>query len=311
MKHLDLIIIGAGTAGLTAALYGARSGLKTLVLEEKILGGAAAETPLVENYPGFFEGISGRDLVDKMATHCRKFGAEIKELESVTELRFKDKKAIVKTETARYSASTVIIASGCHYKELDVPGERELRGRGVSYCTLCDGPLFKKKKAIVIGGGNTAAISSIYLANLASDVMLAHRRNRLRAEEALVKDLHAQKVNILWNTELREIKGDVKVRSIVLFNNKSGETRETDVDGVFIQIGEVPNSQIAKEAGVEVDKDGYILVDRRQRTNISGVYAAGDITKSPVKQIGTAVGQAIIAATEAFGHTKQPYYYRK
>ena len=124
MKHLDLIIIGAGTAGLTAALYGARSGLKTLVLEEKILGGAAAETPLVENYPGFFEGISGLDLVDRMAKHCRKFGAEIKELESVAELRFKDEKAIVKTEKARYSASTVIIASGCHYKELGIPGER-------------------------------------------------------------------------------------------------------------------------------------------------------------------------------------------
>lgn len=310
MESWDLIIIGAGPAGLTAGIYGARSGLKTLVLEEKTPGGAAAETPLVENYPGFSGGISGRDLVDKMAEHCRKAGAEIRQLESFIELNVKDERRIVKTDRATYSASAVIIASGCHYRELGVPGEKELRGRGVSYCTLCDGPFFKGKKVIVIGGGNAAIVSAIYLANLASDVKLAHRRSQLRAEEALVKDLHAQKVNVLWNTELKEIRGDVKVKGVVLFNSKTGETREMDVDSVFVQVGEVPNSQIAKEAGVEVDKDGYIIVDSRQRTNLSGVYAAGDVTTSPVKQIGTAVGQAIIAATEAFGYTKQPYYYK-
>lgn len=310
MESWDLIIIGAGPAGLTAGIYGARSGLKTLVLEEKTPGGAAADTPLVENYPGFSEGISGRDLVDKMAEHCRKAGAEIRQLERFTELNVKDEKRIVKTDRARYSASAVIIASGCHYMELGVPGEKEFRGRGVSYCTLCDGPFFKGKKVIVIGGGNAAVVSAIHLANLTSDVKLAHRRSQLRAEEALVKDLQAQKVNVLWNTELKEINGDVKVKSVVLLNNKTNETKKTDVDGVFIQVGEVPNSQIAKEAGVEVDKWGYIIVDSRQRTNISGVYAVGDVTTSPVKQIGTAVGQAIIAATEAFGYTKQPYYYK-
>jgi len=310
MESWDLIIIGAGPAGLTAGIYGARSGLKTLVLEEKTPGGAAAETPLVENYPGFSGGISGRDLVDKMAEHCRKAGAEIRQLERFIELNVKDERRIVKTDRATYSPSAVIIASGCHYRELGVPGEKEFRGRGVSYCTLCDGPFFKRKKVIVIGGGNAAIASAIYLANLASDVKLAHRRSQLRAEEALVKDLHVQKVNVLWNTELKEIRGDVKVKSVVLFNNKTSETRITDVDGVFIQVGEVPNSQIAEEAGVEVDKGGYIIVDSCQRTNISGVYAAGDVTTSPVKQIGTAVGQAIIAATEAFGYTKQPYYYK-
>ncbi len=310
MESWDLIIIGAGPAGLTAGIYGARSGLKTLVLEEKTPGGAAAETPLVENYPGFSGGISGRDLVDKMTEHCRKAGAEIRQLERFIELNVKDERRIVKTDRATYSASAVIIASGCHYRELGVPGEKELRGRGVSYCTLCDGPFFKGKKVIVIGGGNAAIVSAIHLANLTSDVKLAHRRSQLRAEEALVKDLHAQKVNVLWNTELKEIRGDVKVKGVVLVNSKTGETREMDVDGVFVQVGEVPNSQIAKEAGVEVDKDGYIIVDSRQRTNLSGVYAAGDVTTSPVKQMGTAVGQAIIAATEAFGYTKQPYYYK-
>lgn len=309
-EHWDLIIVGAGPAGLTAGLYGARSGLKTLVLEEKTPGGAAAETPLVENYPGFYEGVSGRDLVEKMTEHCRKVGAKLNELERVVELDLKGEKKVVKTDRAAYTASAVIIASGCHYRSLGVPGEEEFRGRGVSYCAVCDGAFFKGGRVLVVGGGNSAVVSAIFLANLASDVKLAHRRAQLRAEKALVKDLQAQKVQVLWNTELKEIKGDVKVRSTVLTNNKTGETKEINVDGVFVQVGEVPNSQVAKEAGVEVDRRGYIIADDHQRTNINGVYAAGDVTTGPVKQIGTAVGQAIVAATEAFGYIKRPYYYK-
>ncbi len=309
-EHWDLIVVGAGPAGLTAGLYGARSGLKTLVLEEKTPGGTAAETPLVENYPGFYEGISGRDLVEKMTEHCRKVGAKVNELEKVVGLDLKGQKKVVKTDRSAYTASAVIIASGCHYRSLGVSGEEEFRGRGVSYCAVCDGAFFKGGKVLVVGGGNSAAVSAIFLANLASDVKLAHRRAQLRAEEALVKDLQAQKVEVLWNTELKEIKGDVKVRSVILTNNKTGETKETDVDGVFVQVGEVPNSQFAKEAGVEVNRGGYIVVDERQGTNINGVYAAGDVTTGPVKQIGTAVGQAIVAATEAFGYIKRPYYYK-
>ena len=310
MEHWDLIIIGAGPAGLTAGIYGARSGLKTLVLEEKTPGGEAANTPLVENYPGFPEGISGRELSDKMAEQCRKFGAEIKELERVTELQLGDEKKIVKTDRATYTASAIIIASGCHYRTLGIPSESEFRGRGVSYCALCDGAFFKGRKVIVVGGGNSAAVSAIYLSNLASDVKLAHRRSQLRAEEALQEDLRTQGVKILLNTELKEITGDMKVKGVAVFNNKTGETMKIDVDGVFIQVGEVPNSQFAKEAGLSVDKGGYIIVDDRQRTNISEVYAAGDVTAGPVKQIGTAVGQAIIAASEAFSYIKRPYYYK-
>ena len=309
MEHWDLIIIGAGPAGLTAGIYGARSGLKTLIIEEKTPGGAAAETPLVENYPGF-EAISGRELSEKMTQHCRKVGAKINELEKVVELDLKGKKKVVKTDRASYTASAVIIASGCHHRELGIPGEAEFSGRGVSFCAVCDGAFFKGGKVLVVGGGNSAVVSSIYLANLASSVKLAHRRDQLRAEKALQDSLREQKVEILWNTELKEIKGDVKVRKAVLVNNKTGETREMDVDGVFIQVGEVPNSQFAKDAGIAVDEGGYIVVDERQRTNIGGVYAAGDVTTSPVKQIGTAVGDAITAATEAFGYIKRPYYYK-
>ena len=310
MEHWDLIIIGAGPAGLTAGIYGARSGLKTLVLEEKTPGGALAETPLVENYPGFPKGISGLELVEKMVEQCKKVGAQINELEGVMELQLRKKRKTVKTDRATYTASAVIIASGSHYSTLGVPGENEFRGRGVSYCAVCDGAFFNGGKVLVVGGGNSAVVSAIYLSNLASEVKLAHRRNQLRAEEALIKTLHTRKVEILFNTELKEIKGDIKVKTAVLINNKTGETREIDVNGVFIQVGEVPNSKIAEEAGIKVDNGGFIIIDNRQKTNFRGVYAAGDVTTCPIKQIGTAVGQAIVAATEAFGYIKQPYYYK-
>ena len=309
MGHWDLIIIGAGPAGLTAGLYGARSGLKTLVLEEKLPGGAVIDTPLIENYPGF-ESISGRDLADKMAKQCKKAGAKINELEKIVELDLEGEKKIVKTNRTVYTASAVIIASGSHYRTLGVPGETEFRGRGVSYCTLCDGAFFKGGNVLVVGGGNSAVVSARYLANIASHVRLAHRRDQLRAEEMLVKDLITQGVEIMWNTELKEVKGDTKVKGVILVNKKTGETMEVDVDGVFVQVGEAPNSQIAKKAGIEVDEAGYIIVDSRQRTNIDGIYAAGDVTIGLVKQIGTAVGQAIIAASEAFGYIKRPYYYK-
>lgn len=161
----------------------------------------------------------------------------------------------------------------------------------------------------MVGGGNSAVVSARHLTNIASHVRLSHRRDQLRAEEIIVKDLITKGVEILWNTELKEIKGDTKVRGVILVNNKTGETMEIDVDGVFVQIGEAPNSQTAKEAGIEVGEMGYIIVDNRQRTNVGGVYAAGDVTTGSVKQIGTAVGEAIIAANEAFSYIKRPYYY--
>jgi thioredoxin reductase (NADPH) len=308
MEYWDLIVIGAGPAGLTAGLYGGRSGLKTLVLEEKIPGGAILDTPLVENYPGFMS-ISGRALAEKMVEHCKKVGAKISELEKVVELNVKGEKKVVKTTRTVYTASAVIIASGSHYRSLGVPGEKEFRGRGVSYCTLCDGAFFKGRNVLVVGGGNSAVVSARYLANIASYVRLSNRRDQLRAEEMLVKDLVTKGVDIMWNTELKKIKGDTKVKRVALMNNKTCETMEIDVDGIFVQVGEAPNSQIAREAGIDVDETGYIIVDNRQRTNIDGVYAAGDVTIISVKQVGTAVGGAIIAANEAFGYIKRPYYY--
>lgn len=311
MESWDLIIIGAGAAGLAAGIYGARSGLKTLVLEEKIVGGTTLDAPLVENYPGF-QNISGVELAQKMAAHCRSTGVTIREFEKVLSLDLKGEKKIVKTNKTTYEAKAVIIASGSHYREVGVPGEKEFRGRGVSYCGICDGPLFKDKRVIVVGGGNSAIMTTLYMAELASEAKIAHRRDAFHAEEALVRALEAEKnVEILWNTEVKEIRGEKLVNKVIIFNKKTGETKELLVDGVFVQIGEAPNSQLAKEAGVEVDEDGYIIVDIRQRTSIAGVYAAGDVTNHPVKQVGTAVGQGITAALEAYGYIRRPYYYKQ
>jgi thioredoxin reductase (NADPH) len=310
MEDWELIIVGAGVAGLTAGIYAVRSGLKTLILEEKIAGGAAADAPTIENYPGF-ERISGLELMQKIAAQCRKLGAEIHEFEKVTSLNLKGEEKIVETTKASYKAKAVIIASGTGHIELGVPGEREFRGRGVSYCGICDGPFFKGKRVLVVGGGNSAVATALYLADLASEVKVAHRRDTFRAEEIRVKTLlEKPNVEVFWNTELKEIKGEKLVSTAVLFNPKTGTVTELPVDGIFIQVGEKPNSELAQNAGVAVDEHGYIIVDTRQRTNVPGVYAAGDVTNHPVKQIGTAVGQGITAALEAYGFIRRPYYFK-
>jgi len=308
MADWELVIIGAGPAGLAAGIYGVRSGLKALVLEEKIAGGTAVDAPVIENYLGF-PSISGFDLAQKMVDHAKNLSVSIHEFEAVTKLDLKGEEKTVTTDKEAYSARALIIASGSHYRELGVPGEREFRGRGVSYCGLCDGPLFKAKNILVVGGGNSALITTLYLAGLATEVKIAHRKDSFRAEEALVRAIEKKEnVKTLWNTEVKEIKGEKLVSKVVLLNNKKGTLEELQVDGIFVQAGEDPNSRLAKEAGIAVNEDGYIIVDMLQRTNIVGVYAAGDVTSHPVKQVGTAVGQGITAATQAYGYIRRPYY---
>jgi len=311
MEQWELLIIGAGPAGLTAGIYGARSGLKTLLLESAVQGGMAATSPWIANYPGFPEGITGTDLVEKMLSQCKRFGATVRESEGVVDLRVQGEEKITRTDHKEYESKAVVIASGSRHKALDVPGEDEFQGKGVSYCAVCDGFFFKGKRVLVVGGGNSAAMSALYLSNLASEVYLAHRRDQLRAEEAYVKELASRKVRLLWSSEVKAIKGDTAVKSVALFDGRSGKTRELQVDGVFIYVGEVPNSEFARKARVGMDQAGYIITDPFQRTNVSGVYAAGDVTSCSIKQIGTAVGQAIIAATEAFAYIKQPYYHKQ
>jgi thioredoxin reductase (NADPH) len=308
MDDWELIIIGAGPAGLAAGIYGVRSGLKTLVLEEKIAGGTTADAPMIENYPGF-RSVSGFELAQKMVAHAKDSGVTIHEFETVTELDLKTAEKTVKSDKATYKTKAVIITSGSHYRELDIPGEKEFRGKGVSYCGLCDGPLFKGKRLLVVGGGNSALITTLYLAGLASEVKIAHRKDSFRAEAALVQSLREKpNIEILWNTEITQIKGERLVNKAILLDNKANVTRELTIDGIFVQVGEDPNSRIAREASVAVDEDGYIIVDALQRTSIHGVYAAGDVSNHPVKQVGTAVGQGITAATEAYGYIRRPYY---
>ncbi len=308
MEKQELVIVGAGPAGLAAGIYGVRSGLRTIILEGKMAGGTTSDAPLVENYPGF-ESINGMELARKIVVHTKAAGAIIKEFEKVASLDLKDEKKIVKTDKINYETQTVVIATGSEYRQLGVPGEREFRGRGVSYCGLCDGPFFKGKQVLVVGGGNSALTTTLYLANIASEVKIAHRRDEFRAENALVKGvMDLENVEVLWSTELKEIKGEKIVKGALMLNNKTNETMEIAFDGIFIQIGESPNSQIAEDAGITVDQDGYIIVDALQHTNLTGVYAAGDVTNHPVKQIGTAVGQGITAALEAYNLVRRPYY---
>ena len=310
MENWELIIIGAGAAGLAAGIYGARSGLKTLIIDQNLAGGTTSDAPLVENYPGFSQ-ISGGELAEKMVTHCKKVGVIIREIEPVTDLTLSDEKKIVKTSRTEYEAKAVIVATGSHYREIGVKGEKEFHGKGVSYCGVCDGPFFKGKRVLVIGGGNSAATTTLYLSGIAAEVVVTHRRDAFRAEEALVNDISSKKnVQIFWNTEVQEIKGEKVVSKVVLYHNKKGETKEIPIDAVFVQVGEAPNSHIVRDVGIQVDEAGYIKTDVFQRTSVAGVYAAGDVTDHPVKQVGTAVGQGITAALEAYSFIRQPYYRR-
>jgi thioredoxin reductase (NADPH) len=308
MENWDIIIVGAGSAGCAAAIYAVRSGLKTLVLDEKFAGGTIADAPTIVNYPGY-PSISGSELAQKMVDHARGLGAVIHDVEAVTALNLSGENKTVTTNAATYTAKTVIVATGSHYKEIGAKGEKEFRGRGVSYCGVCDGPFFKKKNVLVVGGGNSACITTLYLSGLANQVTVIHRREMFRAEETLVRDITTKSnVKILWNTEIQEIKGDKQVRTVILMDNSTRKTSEVTVDAVFVQVGEAPNSQLAAAAGVETDEHGYIKIDIRQHTNLDGVYGAGDITNHPVKQVGTAVGQGITAALEAYGYIRRPYY---
>lgn len=308
MENWDIIIIGAGSAGLSAGIYTVRSGLKTLILDEKLPGGTISDAPIVVNYPGFAE-ISGGELAEKMTQHSRKLGVIIHEIEPVTDLDLSSEKKIVTTSKSTYEAKAVIVSTGSHYKEIGVKGEKEFRGRGVSYCGVCDGPFFKGKKVFVVGGGNSACITTLYLSGLAAQVTVIHRREAFRAEESLVADIASKNnVNILWNTEVQEIKGDKQVTHVTLFDNITGKTSEQAVDAVFVQVGEAPNSQIAQAAGIETDENGYIKIDINQKTNLPGVFAAGDVTNHPIKQVGTAAGQGITAALSAYTYIRRPYY---
>ncbi|NJE05099.1 thioredoxin-disulfide reductase [Thermococcus sp. M36] len=302
-KTWDVLIIGAGPAGFTAAIYAARFGLETLIIS-KDLGGNMALTDLIENYPGFPEGISGSELTNKMHEQVKNLGVDIvfDEVERIdpTECAYYEGpcKFAVKTKNGKeYKARTIIIAVGAAPRKLHVPGEEEFTGRGVSYCATCDGPLFKGKKVIVVGGGNTALQEALYLKSIGVDVTLVHRRDKFRADKILQDRFKESGIPTILNTVVTEIRGTNKVEAVRLKNVKTGEETEMEVDGVFIFIGYEPKTDFVKHLGI-TDEYGYIPVDMHMRTKVKGIFAAGDIT-NVFKQIAVAVGQGAIAANSA------------
>ncbi|MDI6902312.1 MAG: thioredoxin-disulfide reductase [Methanocellales archaeon] len=291
----DVIVIGAGPAGLTAGIYAARSGLRTLILEKATAGGLAGEAPLIENYPGF-DPIEGMKLMDKMKMHASKYVKIL--IEEVKSIEL-GKNMTLYTDENVYTADAVILATGSLHKKLGVPGEAEFVGKGVSYCAACDGFFFKEKKVLVVGGGNTAATEAIYLQDIGCDVMIIHRRDQLRAENSLQKRLLRSGVRIIWNSVVEEIRGNDLVNSVLIHDVKEDTLHELDADGVFILIGESPNTTLAKAVGVKLDEHGYVITDKNQRTNLPKVYAAGDVTGG-VRQIVVACAEGAIAALSAY-----------
>ncbi|MBN2230491.1 MAG: thioredoxin-disulfide reductase [Candidatus Thorarchaeota archaeon] len=301
----ELVIIGGGPAGMTAAIYGARYGLKTLLLESKVLGGAQATSPGIENYPGY-TFIVGIDLATKMKEQVKKCGAIIKEITDVRSIQREGDNGDFLLDTRRgvYRAKAIIIATGGGHKHLGVPGEEEFTGRGVSFCATCDGPLFRDKTVAVVGGGNTAVTEALYLAEVTGKVYLIHRRDELRAEKVVQDYLFNSNVEIIWDSVVKEIKGNNLVNEMILENVKTGEQRSLTTDGTFIALGSRPESALAKSIGVETNERGEIIVNAKQATSITGVFAAGDVVES-MKQIAVAVGHGAIAADSAYSYIRK------
>jgi len=301
MEPYDVIIIGAGPAGLTAAVYTSRAGLRTLVLEKKFPGGQVALTDMVENYPGFPEGVGGWDLSNLMHSQATRFGAELKTTE-VLELHDHDgtvNKDVI-TGEGTFTSLSVIIATGAEYKKLGIPGEATFYGRGVSQCATCDGALFRDKTVIVVGGGDTAIQETLFLMKFCSKIHLVHRRDRFRAVKALQDRVIAAegKVEIHFNSALIEVIGEKKVVGGVIKNVVTGEQTRLEADGVFVFIGLVPLSSFLKGC-VTMDESGYVLTDEEMKTSRKGIFACGDVRKKNLRQIATACGEGATAAVKA------------
>ena len=301
MENFDIIIIGAGPAGLTAGLYAGRQNSKALVIDRGLAGGLGSEVPMMENYPGF-DLISGMALISKMKPQCEKF-SEIRENQIIEDIEKRDDGIYIKTKSSigddfnEYLTKSVILATGASHRHLNVPGENEFLGRGVAYCATCDGMFFVNRNVLMVGGGNSAAQEALYLKNIGCNVKIVHRRDSLRCEHRLEELLQEKGVEILWNSTIKEIKGDMAVNSVTLV--RDGVEEEYETDAVFVAIGDAPSNDLAKQLGVELDENGYIITDKSQSTNVSGVYAAGDITGG-VKQWIVACGEGAVAAISAY-----------
>lgn len=293
----DVVIVGAGPAGMTAAVYASRANLKTVMLERGVPGGQMANTEDVENFPGF-DFITGPDLSSKMFEHAQKFGAEYKygDLQSVED---HGTYKLLKTSSEEFKTKTVIIATGAEYKKIGVPGEDLLTGRGVSYCAVCDGAFFKERELVVIGGGDSAVEEGVYLTKFASKVTIVHRRAELRAQKILQeRAFKNEKIEFIWDTELQSINGEGKVGSVTLLDKNTGNTYDYDTDGVFVYIGMLPLTKPFKDLGI-LNELNYVETNREMETSVPGIFAAGDVIDKTLRQIVTATGDGSIAAENA------------
>jgi thioredoxin reductase (NADPH) len=306
----DIIIIGGGPAGLTAALYAARASAEPLVLIGEAVGGQAATTHEIENYPGFPDGVGGAALAQQMQTHAEKFGA-LFQFDTVTEVDLNTYPFGVQTRQTQYTARAIIISTGSSPRKLGVPGEEKFRAHGVSYCATCDGYFFKDKSVVVVGGGNSALDESLFLTRLVRDIRIIHRRDQLRADPILQERAFANpKISFIWDTVVQEILGDQEANAVRARNVKTGEVSTIDTDGVFVYIGHIPNTKLFK-GQLELDETGYIVTDRRQHTSVPGVFAAGDVQDAIFRQIVTAAGTGSAAAIEAIRFLDEQKYKEK
>ncbi|HOK18564.1 MAG TPA: thioredoxin-disulfide reductase [Caldisericia bacterium] len=291
----DIIIIGGGPAGLSASIYSKRFGLSTLLIEKFGIGGQVLLTDLVENYPGFPEGIKGPELVYKMEEQAKKFGVEFL-IDEVLDVEIDNEIKKTKTNSSIYESDGLIISTGVNPKKLDIPGEKEFTGKGVSYCAICDAFFYKNKNVLVVGGGDSALTEALYLTNFANKVYIIHRRDKLRAAQYLQeKAFKNNKIEFIFNSILKEIKGEKRVEKVLIQNIKEDRIYELDVDGIFIYIGLAPNSSLFKDK-INLDENGFINTDSEMRTNKKFVYAVGDVRKKELRQIITACADGAIAA---------------
>jgi len=303
MSEYDVIIIGGGPAGLTAGLYAARAGLKSLLMEQGVFGGQIVNARLVENYPGFPEGISGPELGEFMRRQATKYGLETLNTE-VSGVRTGNAYE-VSTSEGNIQTAAIIIAAGAEYRKLDVAGEERLSGRGVSYCATCDGFFFRDREVAVVGGGDTAITDALELSQHCRKVYIIHRRDQLRATKALQEKAFSQpKIELVWNTVVHEIVGDRMLRSLRLRNVKTGQSSDLEVDGIFVAVGIKPNSHVFSQL-VTLDEAGFIVTDELMRTSAPGIFAAGDVRHNSFRQVITAAGDGAGAAMSAFKYVKE------
>lgn len=306
MENKDLVIIGGGPAGLTAGIYGRRAELDLVVLDSGVGGGQIANAGLVENYPGFPDGIRGMELAENFKKHAENAGVQINMLEPVENVKKERRFFVVTTSKGEYQAKAVIVATGLVHKKLGVPGEKELAGKGVSYCATCDGAFFKGKRVAVVGGGTGAAMAALNLADLVSEVLVVTKRDSLKAAEKIIETRlkKAANIKVVSKSAVKAIKGENKVEGLEI--ETRGKRELLEVEGIFVEVGKTPQTAFLQSLQIELKK-GYVVADERQVTGLPGLFAAGDVVAGSLKQVGIAVAQGSLAALSAYDYVKNDF----